>query len=110
MDSLSEGCFVHAHASYLLYRIGDDALGEKSKKSEDIGKECAEKITSLLKMDGVDKYAADQLLIYLALAGKGKILASEITDHVRTNIEVIQQFLPVKFTIAHTLISCETHA
>jgi len=38
-------------------------------------------------------------LPYMALAGGGKIATPEITDHILTNISVIEKFLPVKFKI-----------
>ncbi len=39
---------------------------------------------------------ADQLLIPLAMAGGGSFTTSAPTQHTRTNIDVVQRFLPVK--------------
>jgi RNA 3'-terminal phosphate cyclase len=39
------------------------------------------------------------LLPYMALAGKGSIRTPEITNHILTNISVIEKFLSVKFKI-----------
>jgi len=36
---------------------------------------------------------ADQLLLPMALAGSGSITVQRMTNHLKTNIEVIQQFL-----------------
>lgn len=87
--------------------IGADSLGEKNKKAEDVGKEAAD---NLLKEIGsgaaVDKHLADQLIPFIALAG-GIIKASEITNHVRSNIYVAENFLDVKFDIKDNIISCE---
>ena len=48
----------------------------------------------------VDKHLADQLLLYIALAkGKSIFTTSEITQHLITNVWVLEQFLPVKFEI-----------
>lgn len=47
----------------------------------------------------VGEYLADQLLLPMALAGKGEMIISERTLHFDTNIEVIQMFLDVNFSI-----------
>ncbi|MDM8561662.1 RNA 3'-terminal phosphate cyclase [Candidatus Parabeggiatoa sp. HSG14] len=48
----------------------------------------------------VSEYLADQLLIPLALAGKGEFTTLTPSHHTLTNIEVIQHFLPI--SIAQT--------
>jgi RNA 3'-phosphate cyclase len=46
----------------------------------------------------VDVHAADQLLVYLALAGPGSsIMTRELTKHAQTAIWLIGQFLTVRF-------------
>ena len=102
----SPGCFLHAHINYEHYPLGDDALGEKGKSSEEVGKECAQKIQKLMKGEGLDEYAADQLMIYMALAGRGSIMTTKITDHIRTNAEVIERFVNVKFSFSKNRITC----
>ena len=47
----------------------------------------------------VGEYLADQLLLPMALAGKGEMIITERSLHFDTNIEVIQKFLDVKFKI-----------
>ncbi|MFN0129782.1 MAG: RNA 3'-terminal phosphate cyclase [Verrucomicrobiales bacterium] len=42
---------------------------------------------------------ADQLLLPMALAGGGVFHTNSITNHTRTNVDLIQRFLPVRFTI-----------
>ncbi len=87
--------------------IGVDNLGEKGKKAELVGKEAAERFLSEYKSDAaVDKYAADQLMVYLAFLG-GKYKTSEITKHAKTNAYVIEQFLPVKFSFDDGIIETE---
>ena len=47
----------------------------------------------------VDRFAADQLLVYLALAGgESSFTARELTSHAETAMWLIERFLPVKFT------------
>jgi RNA 3'-terminal phosphate cyclase len=46
-----------------------------------------------------DIHAADQLLIYLALArGSSRFSAREFSSHARTSAWLIEQFLPVRIT------------
>jgi RNA 3'-terminal phosphate cyclase len=43
---------------------------------------------------------ADQIPIYLALAnGRSQVNVEDITQHVKTNIQVIEQILPVEFQV-----------
>ncbi|MDI6883104.1 MAG: RNA 3'-terminal phosphate cyclase [Patescibacteria group bacterium] len=81
--------------------IGADNLGKLGKSAEEVGKECA---LSFLKEEKsgapLDKFLSDQILPYLALAeGKSQVRVSQITDHAKTNIWVIEQFLNGKFEI-----------
>jgi RNA 3'-terminal phosphate cyclase len=53
----------------------------------------------------------DQILPYLALAGgSSQVRVAGITDHCRTNMWVIQQFLPARFEVAGAagLITCHS--
>lgn len=91
--------------------LGADSLGERGKPSEKVGEEAAMQILQTIDSGAtVDKHLSDQLLIFMALAeGQSAITAPELTDHARTNICVIQNFLPVEFKITDgtpTLIEC----
>lgn len=44
----------------------------------------------------VGPHLADQLLLPIALAGKGAFRCSELTQHTLTNIEFIRRFLGVQ--------------
>jgi len=106
--TLSPGSFIHAHAHYENTKIGEDFLGELGIKAEDVGKECAKKLKR--EMDSkacLDKWMADQILPYMAIAGGGEFSVSKITDHCKTNIWTIEKFLPVKFEINGHVISCK---
>ncbi|MBD3354997.1 RNA 3'-terminal phosphate cyclase [Candidatus Woesearchaeota archaeon] len=79
--------------------LGADALGEKGKKSEKVGREAANKLIKEIESDApVDHHTADNLIPFLALAG-GKIKVSKITNHTKTNIWVCEQFLDKKFNL-----------
>jgi len=81
--------------------IGADAIGELRKTAETVGKEAAEKLlTELSAQPTVDVNLADMLIPYMALTnGKSAILARSITEHVETNIWLMEKMLNVHFTI-----------
>jgi RNA 3'-phosphate cyclase len=72
--------------------LGADALGEKGRRAEDVGIEAGTKLMEEISSNAaLDRYMADQIIPYLALAG-GAVAVSEITGHARTNIEVVNMF------------------
>ncbi len=86
--------------------IGANALGEKNKSSEDVGKEAAKDLMKNLN-GTIDRYAGDQLLPFLAISG-GKIKPSKITGHCKTNQKIIQKFLNVSFKTKKGIIKART--
>jgi RNA 3'-phosphate cyclase len=86
--------------------LGANALGERGKKAETVGEEAVNNLIREYESGGaLDSHTADQVLPYLAMAG-GEIKVSKITDHCKTNIWVIEKFLPAKFAIEDKTISC----
>lgn len=74
--------------------LGSDSLGERGKMAEVVGQEAASALVKEISSGAcVDHYLADQLIPFMAIAGKSKILTSEITDHCLTNIFVVEQFI-----------------
>ncbi|MEM3374104.1 MAG: RNA 3'-terminal phosphate cyclase [Candidatus Woesearchaeota archaeon] len=72
--------------------LGSDSLGEKGKRAEIVGKECAENLIKQIEsVFDVDSYLGDQLLIYKALFGGS--YKCEITGHYKANEYVIERFL-----------------
>jgi len=79
--------------------LGADALGEKTKTADIVGKEAADKLTEQIDSGApVDEHMADNLIPFLGLFG-GRIKVSEITKHTRTNIYTTEQFLGRIFRI-----------
>jgi RNA 3'-phosphate cyclase len=95
------GASLLCFATYQNTILGLDALGERGLEPEKFGIRVAEDFASLLATDAViDKFLADQLLIYMALAdGLSEIKVESITEHCLTNIHVIEKMLPVNFKI-----------
>ena len=48
----------------------------------------------------VGPHLADQLLVPIALAGGGAFRTCALTRHATTNMEVIGEFLDVRFTVS----------
>ena len=86
--------------------IGTDNLGKLGKRAEDVGKESALELLREQKSGAcLDKHLADQILPFLALAkNRSKVTISEITNHCKTNIWVIENFIGGKFEIKDNLI------
>ena len=87
--------------------IGADNLGKLGKRAEDVGKEAALELLKEQKSETcLDRYSGDQILAYMALAkGKSSATVSEITNHCKTNIWVIEKFVDGGFEIENNLIS-----
>jgi len=81
--------------------LGADKIGKRGVRAEIIGEECAKDlIKSIESKAALDKYMADQILPFLALAeGKSRIKVEEITEHCRTNMRVCELMLGVKFEV-----------
>ena len=109
-DTMSTGCGITLWAVFSKnkddidasnpIRIGSDSLGEQGKRSETVGEEAAKNlIREIESKAAVDGHLADQILPYLALIRGSTIRTSEITNHCKTNIYTIQQFMGEIFRI-----------
>ncbi len=81
-------------------------IGEKGKRAETV----AEEALAQLKQENcdVDRHLADQLLIYTVLAqNKSSFKTSEITEHFRTNREVLLKFINRKIEVDNNQVSIE---
>ncbi|MBN2316326.1 MAG: RNA 3'-terminal phosphate cyclase [Sedimentisphaerales bacterium] len=74
------------------------AFGMRRKPSRDVVDEAVTLASDFLTSGAaVDRYLADQLLIYMALSKAGQYTTNELSTHLTTNIETIKKFLPVDF-------------
>lgn len=81
-------------------RLGAATIGEKRKPAEQVGADCAHLlIKEILAKAAIDRWSADQLMIYMAIVGNSKVKTSKITNHIKTNAYAIEQFLDIKFKI-----------
>jgi RNA 3'-terminal phosphate cyclase (ATP) len=79
------------------------ALGEKGLPAETVATRLARDVRRYLQSAApVGEYLADQLLLPLALAGAGSFDTAILSAHLRTNLAVIEKFLPVRIAYAET--------
>lgn len=86
-------------------RAGFQSLGELHKRAEKVADEACDELEQHLASGmAIDKHLADQLIIPMALAkGDSVFTTSEITQHLLTNISVVEKFLPVRFRVSGEL-------
>jgi len=104
VDALNTGSGLQITIETEQSFFGADALAEKGKTAETIAQEAVESLLDSYEHGTVDIHTADMLLPYIALAG-GSYKIPKITNHVKTNIQVIEQFLDVKFKIKENTVS-----
>ena len=99
--SSGQGTVLFVHAQCEGGGGGFTSLGKRGKMAEEVANgACDECIVFLNSKGVVDRYLADQLVLYMALArGRSQIITERITEHLLTNIWVIEQFLPISFAI-----------
>ncbi|MDT7858991.1 MAG: RNA 3'-terminal phosphate cyclase [Candidatus Aenigmarchaeota archaeon] len=99
VDTLSIGTSLLAIAEYENCILGKDGLGEKGKRAEDVGREVGLELKKSIESNAcLDKFMADQILIFAALArGSSEFTIEEFTDHVNTNMITCEKLLNVKF-------------
>jgi len=80
---------------------GFTSLGRKGERAEEVADDACNEFVKFLDSKGVvDIHLADQLVLYMALArGRSTLITERITDHLLTNIWVIEQFLPLTFDV-----------
>lgn len=99
--SRSTGSAIQLGAEYENCLLGASSLGERGKRAERVGREAAQLLKRHMDTGAcLDQHMADQILPYLALAdGASRVSVAGVTDHCRTSIWVIEQFLPVRFDV-----------
>ncbi|MGQ9688458.1 MAG: RNA 3'-terminal phosphate cyclase [Desulfobaccales bacterium] len=100
-DSPDPGSFVFLWGP----RAGFNALGARGKPAEKVADEAVDAFLRFQHRGAaLDRHLADQILLYLALAqGPSSFTTEEITQHLLTNIWVIEQFLGPTFTVEGNL-------
>ena len=84
----------------------------RGKPSEEVISEVANMAKHFVDSGAaVDRFLADQLLIYMAIANGGCYSTEKISTHTETNMEVIKRFMPVGFVTekqgSHFQVTCQ---
>jgi len=89
--------------------IGADRAGEPRRTSEDIGRYVASNLVEdLVTGATVDRYLADQLIFYAALAdGVSEYRIPRLTEHVETNLWLVESILGAKTEVNKNLITIQ---
>ena len=97
----STGTAAFICARYESAVLGASELGERGRPAEKVGRRCARAMRELLRAEAcLDEHMADQILPYMALAGEeSRVTVAAITDHCRTNVWVLENFLPARFEL-----------
>jgi len=112
IEALWDETALQAGASLALWaetdsgcRLGSDQAGKRGRRSEDIGRYVAQNLlTDLATGATVDRFLADQLIIFAALArGTTENIIPRFTEHVDTNLWLVEKFGALTRTEGNTL-------
>jgi RNA 3'-terminal phosphate cyclase len=101
IETLWDETALQAGASLALWAgtdsgclLGSDQAGKRGRRSEDIGRHVARNLLEdLMTGATVDRYLADQLIIYAILAvGATEYIIPRLTEHVGTNLWLAEKF------------------
>jgi len=88
----SIGTAVTLRAEYETVLAGANALGERGKPAEEVGEEAVREFVAFDAEDAAaDRYLADQLLVWLALAG-GEVTIPQVTNHAESSVDLLGEF------------------
>lgn len=94
LNGISQGNTVYVKVEHQHHIQLFTALGEMRKSAEQIANHLAEKVKQYIASQAaVDEYLADQLLLPLALGQGGEFTAQCISEHTRTQAEMIEKFI-----------------
>ena len=109
-SSLQEGAALAIYAETSQgSRIGSDRAGRPGRSSESIGRYVAQTFVEDVRTGGaVDRYIADQLIIFAGLAdGITRYSVPRITEHVETNLWLIEEFLGARTRVDDNVLEIE---
>ena len=101
VPAMSPGTFIALLAEFEGGRCCASALGALHKPAERVADEAVDELRADIASGGaIDGWLADQLLLPLAFVpGTSELAVCRISQHLRTNAEVLARFLPVPVEI-----------
>jgi RNA 3'-terminal phosphate cyclase (ATP) len=87
--------------------LGSDRSADPQRKSEDIGEHAARSLVEDLRTGAcVDRYLADQLILYAALAdGVSRYRIPRLTEHIEANLWLAETILGAKADLTGNLLT-----
>ena len=109
-DTRSPGSGIVLAAIFERTVLGADALGERGKPAEEVGREAARGLIEDLESGAtLDRYLSDQIVPFIGLFG-GHYRAPRMTEHLKTNIELVKRILGRPFSTTQRESSVEISA
>jgi RNA 3'-terminal phosphate cyclase (ATP) len=104
VKAFSPGTFIFLKAKYQNALAGFSALGERGKPAEKVGEEAAKMFSDYHQSQiALEPHLADQIILYLAASRQSfSFTTSQITNHLRTHIWLLEKFLELKININET--------
>jgi RNA 3'-terminal phosphate cyclase (ATP) len=95
------GTFVFLLAAGLHCRAGFSSIGVRGKPAETVGSEAALSLIRYYTREGcLDPHLVDQIVLYLALLkGESSFTTTEVTNHLLTNLHIIELFLDNEYRV-----------
>lgn len=101
VPAFGSGTFIFIKSETGNCIAGFSSLGERGKKAELVGEEAAIDFLGYQSSSAcIDSHLADQIVPYLAFAGgESSFTTSRLTNHLLTNLWVIEKFTGSKYAI-----------
>jgi len=101
MPAFGKGTVLFLQAEFERSKCCYFGLGALRKRAEKVADEAWKGLHAFLKTQAaIDEFLADQLLLPLALVdGRSTFTTCRLTEHVRTNADIIRRFLPARIEI-----------
>jgi RNA 3'-terminal phosphate cyclase (ATP) len=81
--------------------LGASRVAERGVRAETLGASVGQELAADIASGAtLDMHAADQILVYLAMAaGRSSFTTRAVSSHARTAMWLIAQFVPARFTL-----------
>lgn len=100
VPSNGPGSCLFLLAEYEKIFAGFSSLGSRGKPAERVADEAVDSLKNYIESEGcINPHLSDQLIPFMALAkGSSSFTTTQMTEHLLTNLWVLQHFLEVKLT------------
>ncbi|MEM4331923.1 MAG: RNA 3'-terminal phosphate cyclase [Candidatus Micrarchaeia archaeon] len=99
MNCASKGNSITLISEYDNYNIGVDVIGQAGKPAEVVVDELLRLYREDAQHNALDQNMVDQLMVYVVLAGKGRLRYNLLSSHASTNIYTISKIAGIKLNI-----------